>query len=407
MNQSIRLGRVAGISVGVNWSVLLIAALIGWTLSGAVLPEIVPGEPGWAYAVAGVLGALAFFGSLLAHELAHAVVARRDGVEVEDITLWLLGGVSRLGSEPTSAESELRIAVAGPLTSLALALVFGAIEVFGEAVGLPDVALGTLAWLAVVNVMLGLFNLLPAYPLDGGRALRALAWRRRHDRLAATRIAVRTGHVVAWMLIGLGLLAALTGSVVSGLWLVLIGWFVDNAGRAEGDAVRQRAVLGSVVVGGLMSPDPVTVPDDLSVERLVQDYVLGHHHSAFPVIDGLGRVVGLVGLDQVRKVPADRRGDVTVGQVAMPLEAVPVVGPADSGVIGLQRLGSSGVGRALVIDSTGNLVGILSNADLARALDVGPAAASTRDSSGLSGGVIAVPTTARVVPPPPIPPSRR
>ncbi len=393
MNQTIRFGRVAGIPIGVNWSVLLIAALIGWSLAASALPEIAPGETTVAYAVAGTVAAILFFASLLAHELAHSLVARRDGVAVDSITLWLLGGVSRFESEPSSAASELRIALAGPLTSFALALFFGLLEVVSESIHLPELVSGSLAWLSFINLVLGAFNLLPAYPLDGGRALRALAWRRSRDRIAATRLAARAGHVLAWCLIGLGMLVALTGLVVSGLWLVLIGWFIDNAGRAEANAVIERSVLGAVPVDHLMSANPVTVPGSLSVERLVHDYVLGRHHSAFPVIDDRGAAIGLVTLDQVRGVPPERRNEVTVAQIALPLDRVPVVAPTDSGVEALQRITATRTGRALVVDADHRLVGIVSNADLARALEIG----SVR---------VAGPRTA---PPPclPVPPSRR
>ncbi len=391
MNQSIRLGRVAGIPIGINWSVLLIAALIGWSLAASALPEVAPGETNVAYAVAGTAAAILFFASLLAHELAHALVARRDGVSVHSITLWLLGGVSRFESDPPSADSELRISIAGPLTSLALALSFGLLERLSEAGHLRDLVSGSLAWLAVINLVLGVFNLLPAYPLDGGRVLRALAWRHSRDRVAATRVAARTGHVLAWCLIGLGMLVALTGLVVSGLWLVLIGWFIDNAGRAEAAAVVERSVLGAVPVDRLMSADPVTVPGSLSVERLVHDYVLGRHHSAFPVTDEGGATIGLVTLDQVRGVPTERRGAVTVTQVALPLDQVPVVAPTDSGVDALQRITATRSSRALVMDADRGLVGIVSNSDLTRALDVGSVGSPA--------------TTAP--PPPPVPPSRR
>lgn len=391
MNQSIRLGRVAGIPIGINWSVLLIAALIGWSLAASALPAIAPGETSVAYAVAGTAAALLFFASLLAHELAHALVARRDGVAVHSITLWLLGGVSRFAAEPPTAESELRISLAGPLTSLALALSFGLLELVSEVIHLRDLVSGSLAWLAFINVVLGVFNLLPAYPLDGGRVLRALAWRHSRDRVAATRVAARTGHVLAWCLIGLGMLVALTGPVVSGLWLVLIGWFIDNAGRAEAAAVVEGSVLGAVPVDRLMSANPVTAPSSLSVERLVHDYVLGRHHSAFPVTDSRGAAIGLVTLDEVRGVPTERRVDVTVAQVALPLDRVPVVAPTDSGLDALQRITAARGSRALVIDADGALVGIVTNSDLARALDV--------------GSVRAPATTAP--PPPPIPPPPR
>ncbi|MGZ4715226.1 MAG: site-2 protease family protein [Acidimicrobiales bacterium] len=381
MKQSLRLGRIAGIPVGVNWSVIIIAALIGWTLAASVLPEMAPGSSTVAYWAVGAAAALLFFASLLTHELAHALVGRRKGVPVVSITLWLLGGVSQFQSEPASSDAELRIALAGPLTSLGLALGFGALSAVGSALHLPELISGALFWLCAINLMLGLFNLVPAYPLDGGRVLRAAVWTHDGDRLAATRTAARVGHVLAWALIALGLLLALV-NLVSGLWLVLIGWFLDNAGRAEATAVAEQSTLGSLPVARLMSPAPVTVARDITVDDLVHGYVLGRHHSAFPVVGEAGHPVGLVSLDQVRQVPPERRSSLTVGEIAEPLPRVPVVGPGDTGADVLDRMRSAGASRALVIDDQGRLVGIVSHSDLVRALQV-------------------------TVPPPPLPPSSR
>ena len=219
--------------------------------------------------------------------------------------------------------------------------------------------------------MLALFNMLPAYPLDGGRVLRAIVWERNHDRLAATRAVARVSHWLAWGLIGLGLLEAFSGLPLPGLWLVLIGWFLDNAGRAEATMAAEQGVLGAVRVRQLMASPPVTVDRSLDVERLVHDYVLGRRHSAFPVVDEAGAPVGLVTLEDVRRLAPDRRAHVTVGDIAVPMAAVPVVHPGDLGVTVVERMRATGSRRALVLDGTGRLVGIISNADVVRALEVG------------------------------------
>jgi Zn-dependent protease len=371
MHESIRLGRIFGIPVGVNWSVLVIAALIAWTLAASALPEIVPGQSGVAYWVTAVAGALVFFASLLTHELAHALVGRRNGVQIGGITLWLLGGVSKLEGEPSSAGAEFRIAIVGPLTSFGLAVVFFALAAVASGLALPELVVGSLAWLSLINFILAVFNLLPAYPLDGGRVLRALVWQRNADRLAATRVAARVSHVLAWVLIGLGLLEAFSGLVVAGLWLVLIGWFLDNAGRAEATMAAEQGALGSVRADQLMSTPPVTVPASLTVDALVHDYILGHRHSAFPVVDDAGAPTGLVTLEDVRHLTPERRALATVDDIAVPLAKVPVVLGDDLGVTVLERIRATGSRRALVLDGQGRLVGIISNADLVRALDVG------------------------------------
>ena len=390
MRESIRLGRIFGIPVGVNWSVLVVAALIAWTLAVSALPEIVPGQSAVAYWATAVAGALVFFASLLTHEMAHSLVARRNGVQVGGITLWLLGGVSKLEGEPSSAGAEFRIAVVGPATSLALAVVFFAVAAAADGLGLPDLVVGSLAWLSLINFVLALFNLLPAYPLDGGRVLRALVWERNGDRLAATRIVARVSHWLAWGLIGLGMFSAFSGLVVSGLWLVLIGWFLDNAGRVEASMAVAQGALGTLRADQIMSVPPVTVVRGLSVDALVHDYVLGRHHSAFPVVDETGAVVGLVTLDEVRRLPPERRAAVTVGDIALPLASVPVVHVDDAGITVLERIRTSGSSRALVVEADGRLAGIIANSDLVRVLEVGglaPAAsgrASVVDEGGRS-----------------------
>ncbi len=371
MHESIRLGRFFGIPVGVNWSVLFVAGLIAWTLAASALPVMVPGQSGAAYWATAIVGALVFFVSLLTHEMAHALVARHNGVEVGGITLWLLGGVSKLEGEPKSAGAEFRIAVVGPVTSLALAAVFFVLATIAGAVGLPDLVVGALAWLSLINFVLAVFNMLPAYPLDGGRVLRALVWERKGDRLAATRSVAQVSHWLAWGLIAFGLFSAFTGYWVQGLWLVLIGWFLDNAGRAEATMAIEQGALGAVRADQLMSAPVVTVPGTLTVDRLVHDYVLGRRHSAFPVVDDTGALVGLVTLEAVRPLPPERRPVVTVAEIALPLASVPLVRPDDLGLTVLERIRVTGSRRALVVDGQGRLAGIISNADLVRALDVG------------------------------------
>jgi CBS domain-containing protein len=238
-------------------------------------------------------------------------------------------------------------------------------------VSLPELVVGALWWLALVNVGLGVFNLLPAYPMDGGRVLRAVLWARYGDRIRATQASARTGHWFAYGIIGVGVLLAVSGALVSGIWLMLIGWFLEGTSRAEGIAAVQQGILDLMRADQLMSAPAITVSGDISVEHLVDAYVLGRHHSSFPVLDETGSPIGLVGLDQVRRIlPADRPRT-AVQAIAQPLAAVPVVAPEDTGSEVLARLSTERANRALVIDERNRLVGIISNADLARAISVG------------------------------------
>ncbi|HCU91366.1 MAG TPA: hypothetical protein DHU96_00815, partial [Actinobacteria bacterium] len=233
MKQSIRLGRVGGIPVGVHWSVIVIVGLIAAILGGQVLPQMAPGQSTTAYWAVAIPGALLFVLALLAHELAHAFVARRAGVPVRSITLWALGGVSELGGEPPTARADLRIAAAGPATSLLAGGVFWGLAVLLDLAAGPAIGVAALGWLAIMNVLLAAFNLLPGAPLDGGRILRAALWMHHGDRSRAARTAAGAGRIVGGILVGLGLAELWIWSSLGGLWLMLIGFFLITAASAE------------------------------------------------------------------------------------------------------------------------------------------------------------------------------
>lgn len=258
MRASFRLGRIAGVPVGVNWSVLVIFLLIAWALSASQFPRAYPGHSTPAYVAAGLAAAVVFFLGLLAHEVAHAVIAKRNGIEVEGITLWLFGGVSELKGEAKDPGAELRIAGVGPLVSLLIGLFFAAIAVVLTVAGAHGLLLGALAWLAGINVLLAIFNVLPAAPLDGGRLLRAAVWKATGDRTKASVVAARAGWILGAVLIGLGLWQFLVGAGVGGLWLALIGWFLIGAAGMEERQARMGSALRGVRVADVMTPQPQT-----------------------------------------------------------------------------------------------------------------------------------------------------
>jgi Zn-dependent protease len=359
------LGRIAGVRIGVHWSVLLIFGIIAFGLAQGRLPQVYPGHSPVEYWVAGLGAAVVFFASLLAHELAHAVVARRNGVVVDDIVLWLLGGVARLKSEASSPAAELRTAGVGPLVSLVL----GGLFVLGAwllaMVSAPELLVEVVAWLGGINLLLAVFNSLPAAPLDGGRLLRAFLWWRTGDRLRATAGATTAGRVLGWLLIGLGLVAFMRGGGLGGLWLALIGWFLIAAATAEGRQAQLRGVLAGVPVRDAMTRDPLTVPAALTVADLLADPLYRYRHSAFPVTGADGAPVGLVTLDGARQVPPENSGAVTVGEVMVPLSRTTVAGTDDSLADLLPRMEPGAEHRVLVMDK-GRLVGILSLSDISR-----------------------------------------
>ncbi|MER6109117.1 site-2 protease family protein [Streptomyces hirsutus] len=366
MRATFVLGRIAGVRVGVHWSVLLIFGIIVFGLSQGRLPETHPGRAWALYWAAGLCTALVFFASLLAHELAHAVVARRNGVEVDDIVLWFLGGAARLRTEASSPGAELRIAGVGPLVSLLLGGLFALGAWLLDLASGPGVVVEMVAWLAGINVLLAVFNALPAAPLDGGRLLRAFLWWRTGDRLRATAGATAAGRVLGWLLVALGLIAFMRTGTFGALWLALIGWFLIAAATAEGRQAQLRGVLAGVPVRDAMTPEPLTVPADTTVAGFLTSARYRYRHSAFPVIDD-GVPVGLVTLDSARKVPQAEDRAVTVREVMTPLSQTTVVGPDSPLADLLPRMEPGAEHRVLVVDD-GRLVGIVSLSDVSRTM---------------------------------------
>ena len=370
MKETLRLGHIAGVRVGVNWTVLVIFTLIFVGLAAGQFPMTYEGRPTWAYAVAGGIAAVLFFLSLLAHELAHAIVARRNGIEVEGIVLWLFGGVAKLLGEAEDPATDLRVAGVGPLVSLVLAAGFGALALAFSGLGLTGLPLAVVGWLAVINAVLAVFNLVPAAPLDGGRVLRALIWRRTGDRTRAAVAASRAGRTFGILLVALGLAEIILVPGFGGLWFMLIGWFIMAAAGAEEQHAQVTSRLGGVLVRDVMSHPVVTVPEHLSVAELVEQYVWASRHSSFPVVDGDGAPRGLITLGHIREVPAEQRHTTSVRATARPLDEVVTVTPTTPLTEVLAPLSSSGERRALVLDEHDRLVGLVSTTDLTRAIEL-------------------------------------
>ncbi len=368
MNENLSLGRIFGIHVGLNWSLLVVAALIAWSLATSLLPSASPGHTAGAYWTAGVVSAFVFLASLLAHELAHSVVATRRGVKVEGITLWLFGGVSRFSSETSSPGGQALITFVGPLTSLVLGVVFYLASVASGGGAHPGLFSATLSWLGYINISLGVFNLVPAFPLDGGRLLQSLIWLRTGDRLRATRIAARIGMLFAYLLIAYGLATFIyAGSLIGGVWSVFLGWFLLSAARSEEAGGLIRQALAGTTVAEVMTPSPVQAPDDISVEDALHGYVLVSRHSTFPTHDAAGRLSGLLTLTALKNVAPGSRPTTLIRQIICPLDKVSTAGPADPITNLLAVSDGCSEGRTLVVDG-GRLIGIISPSDINRLL---------------------------------------
>jgi Zn-dependent protease len=361
--RSIRVGRLAGIPIGVQPLWLVIVALITVSLGAVYYPDEAPGiAPAAAYAL-GLLSALLLFASILLHELGHAVVARRHGVEIEEIDLWLLGGVARMSGYPRRAQDELRFALAGPAVTLAIAALFGAIALALPA-SAPEWLTALVTYQAMINAIILAFNLLPAFPLDGGRVARALLWWRRGDISSATETAARIGRGLGYVMIGLGVLGFLTGGF-GGLWLALVGLFVVAAARAEEEGLRVRVALSGRAAGRLMSFPAVTLPAEMSDAEALAEHFVAERLTAFPVLRD-ARLAGLVDLETVKRVPPERRAGTTVGEVAFYDEDLVVAETQDVADL-LERPAFARVGRAVVRTADGRL-GLLSITDVTRVL---------------------------------------
>jgi Zn-dependent protease len=385
---SITLFHVRGIRVSVDWSWFIVLFLVILWLSdfyGDIL-----GEAGSTSAyVLAVASAVGFFGSILLHELGHALVAIRNGIGISDIQLWIFGGVARLDRESDSPGTEFKVAVAGPLVTLAIVLVLvlvglaaaGASD-FADAMrvqGSADTSgvLAMIAWLASINFLVLIFNLLPAFPMDGGRIARAIAWRRTGNRASATRFAATLGRAFAYLFIGAGLFLILQGVVFSGIWLALIGMVINGSARAASMQTAISSRIEGVSVGDVMDREPVAIPDELSVERALDEYFLRYRWPWFPVVDAAQRFLGLLERDRANQVPETSRATARVGELidgdARALY-VSEDAPLDS-LLGNQNL--SRFGALMAVDGEGRLRGVITAEQVGRALRDATAAAKS------------------------------
>jgi Zn-dependent protease/predicted transcriptional regulator len=363
--KSFRIARIAGIPVGVSPWWLAIVALITWSLGANYFPEVVHGiAPGASYAL-GLASALLLFASILVHEFGHALVARRHGIQVDEIDLWLLGGVSIMHGDAHDPGTELRYALAGPMVTAVIAALFGAIDLLLPA-STPEVLSALIEYQLLINCMILGFNLLPAFPLDGGRVLRALLWRRSGDMGRATETAANIGRGFGYLLIGLGVLEVASG-FAQGLWLAVIGFFLVGAARAQSVSAQVRTVFAGVEANSLMSSPVVTIPAETSIERAVRDYFVPYRYTAFPAVDAQGRLVGLLTLARLQAVPAEQRPRLRVDELADRDPQLKIGEQEDVSEL-LERPAFSRVGRAVVLDLRGAPVGLLSITDVERSM---------------------------------------
>lgn len=374
--RSIRIGRIAGIPVGLSPWWLVIVAVFTWVL-GEYFSEVVHHiSSGAAYAL-GLASVLLLFASILAHEFGHALVARRHGIEVEEIDLWLLGGVSRMRGEAHDPEDELRYAIAGPMVTLAIAACFGVAAALLPS-STPEVVRALVEYQAFVNVAILVLNMLPAFPLDGGRVLRSLLWRRSGDMGRSTDTAASIGRGFGYVMIALGGLWLLSG-VAEGLWLALIGFFIVIAAGQQAMGARVQAALSGVHASDLMSTPVVSIPERVSAAQASGEWFLPYRYTSFPVVDEQGRAIGLVSLTQIEALRGGQRTLRQVGEIADRDPGLLVSGEEDVALL-LERPAFARMGRAVVVDELGRPVGLVSITDVQRTLR------ASRLAGGAPGG---------------------
>lgn len=373
------LGHLFGVRIRVDWSLWIVFALVAFGLGGSLFPAWHPDWSPWLHWSVAIGAAVLFFASVLAHELSHAIVARASGVSVRQITLFLFGGVAHLDDEPPSPQAELRIALIGPVVSIVIGVVAWlcgtllAAPAWGAAEAADDPAqamagVGPLAtlllWLGPVNVLLGVFNLVPGFPLDGGRVLRSLLWWWKGDLVLASRWAARAGHVVAWLLMGFGVWLLLAGGFLQGLWLILIGWFLNNAARLGHEQLLVRRALEGVSVRELMWRQVERVAPDVSVRELVDEHYMGGDQRGFPVEQD-GRLIGLVCFDDLRRLPRDVWDATSVREIMTPLEELATLPPDADAQRALEQLARRDVEQIPVVQGR-ELVGLVRRRDIVK-----------------------------------------
>ncbi len=361
----VRLFTLAGFAVWVDASWLVFATLIVWTLTVAVFPALTPGLPVATYWWMGIAGAIGFFFSIIFHELAHSLVARRFNIPITGITLFIFGGVAELTQEPASAKSEFWMAAAGPASSMVL----GTLLLVLAAGGLfPRPIASLLSYLGSINWALALFNLVPAFPLDGGRILRSVLWASMRDFRRATLIATQFGTVFGILLIVYGGIEVLTGAVVAGIWLFLIGMFLNGAAGAARQQMIVTQVFSGRKVSSLMNPQPVSVSPDLSLRSLVEDYFYRYHFRMFPV-ERSGKLLGCITAAKIRTIRQADWDKITVGEAADGCSPNNTIAADNDALEALMKMQRTGSGQLLVVVD-GHLRGILSLTDMLQFLSI-------------------------------------
>src|SRR5258706_1900728 len=366
MPGSLRVGQIAGIDIYINVSWIIILVLLTWSLAVSWFPSIYPGWSVGTYWIVSLIAAILLFVSVLLHELAHSVVARARGLPVHNITLFIFGGISNIEQEPTSAGVEFQMAVVGPVVSILIGIVCFLLLLPIRGTNSP--VAGILGYLALTNVALGIFNLIPGFPLDGGRVLRSIIWRVTGSLRKATRIATIVGEVLAYLCILGGIWLFFTGDSIGGIWIGFIGWFLLISARAANSQVMLQSMFRDVKVSQVMNPASITVPANISLQKLVDEYFLPHGLRSALVTQG-DQLAGLITLGDIRHVPREQWAQTPVGYAMIPLDRLHVVYPQQNLNDVMPLMAGQDVNQLPVVQD-GRVVGVLSRDSIMRFLEI-------------------------------------
>jgi len=361
--KSIKLFKLLGFEVKIDFSWIIIAILIAWSLSTGLFPVYYKNLSSQSYWIMGILGALGLFLSIIIHEFSHSIVARQYGIPMKGITLFIFGGVAEMGEEPPNPKAEFMMAIVGPLSSIALAVVFYAIYLLGRGDVLTPPVRGVIAYLAMINGILAGFNLVPAFPLDGGRVLRSILWGIKKNLNWATKISSQIGWGFGILLIVLGFFNVLRGDFIGGMWWFLIGMFLQTAAKASYQRLVTKDVLEGEPITRFMKTHPVTVSPSISIEELVNNYVYEYHFKMFPVVTDGNRLKGCITTKQIKKIPREQWPQQTIGEILEECSPENTVQTNVRAADALAQMGRSGNSRLMVVEGD-TLVGIIALKDM-------------------------------------------
>jgi len=359
----IKLFKIFDFEVGIDWSWLILAILIAWSLSVGLFPFRYKNLSTETYWVMGIVGAFGLFFSIVFHELCHSLIAKKYGLAIKGITLFIFGGVAEMGDEPRSPRAEFMMAIAGPVSSIVIGVIFYGIYALGRLNSWSEAVNGVVQYLAYINLLLAFFNLVPAFPLDGGRVLRSILWGRKKNLRWATHISSKIGRGFGIFLVIVGAFQFLTGNFIGGMWWFLIGMFLQGAAKTSYQQLLIRKALEGEQVRRFMKTDPVTITPSLSVERLVEDYIYKYHHKMFPVVQDTDKLIGCVTTRQVKEIPREEWARRKVEEITNPCSSENTIGSQADAMKALSVMNKSGLSRLMVTEGN-RLVGIIALKDM-------------------------------------------